>query len=217
MASQEFGQTGFRFVRIDMLDERELPLLACRAMTLMRELPQAGSFYSSDERLNRIWQVGADTVHLCLQDYVWDGIKRDRAVWIGDLHPETAVVTAVWGALDIVPQSLDWARDHTALPAWMNGLGSYSMWWVILQRDWFLAHENRDYLEAQRNYLTGLLPVLSEQVQPDGNVQLRGRLFLDWPSSENPAAVRAGLVALLAIALRAGAELCDVLGETSGA
>ena len=39
---------------------------------------------------------------------LWDGIKRDRAVWIGDLHPETAVVTAVSGNLDIVPQSLDW-------------------------------------------------------------------------------------------------------------
>jgi hypothetical protein len=215
MASQEFGLTGFRFVRIDVMDERELPLIACRAMTLMRDLPHVGAFKCSDERLNRIWQVGANTVHLCLQDYVWDGIKRDRAVWIGDLHPEAAVVNAVWGDLDIVPQSLDWARDHTPLPDWMNGIGSYSMWWIILQRDWYMAHGNRDYLEAQRDYLTRLLPVLSEQIQPNGTVQWRGRQFLDWPSSDNPAAVHAGLTALLAIALRAGAELCDVLGDTS--
>lgn len=215
MASQEFGLTGFRFLRLDLLDDLELPLVVCRAMTLMRDLAPAGAFTCSDERLNRIWQTGADTVHLCLQDFVWDGVKRDRAVWIGDLHPETAVVSAVWGALDIVPESLDWARDHTPLPAWMNGIGSYSMWWVLLQRDWFHAHGNRDYLQAQRAYLLGLLPVLIAQIGPDGTVQWRGHAFLDWPSSANPDAVRAGLVALLAMTLRAGAELCAVLGETA--
>ena len=84
MASQEFGLTGFRFLRLDVLDDLELPLVACRAMTLMRNLTRPGTFACSDERLNRIWQTGADTVHLCLQDFVWDGIKRDRAVWIGE-------------------------------------------------------------------------------------------------------------------------------------
>ncbi len=211
MGAQEYGLTGFRFARLDLLDDMELPLVACRAMTLMRELTPVGAFACPDERLNRIWQTGADTVHLCLQDFVWDGIKRDRAVWIGDMHPETAVISAVWGALDIVPQSLDW----TPLPRWMNNIGSYSMWWVIIQHDWFVAHGDRDYLETQREYLTGLLPVMIEQIQPDGTAEWRGWEFLDWPSSENPAAVRAGLVALLAMALRAGAELCAVLGEAS--
>ncbi|MDF2440384.1 MAG: hypothetical protein JWN98_1368 [Abditibacteriota bacterium] len=216
MGSAEFGLTGFRFVRLDLLDEIEVPIVACRVMTLMRELPAVGAFRCSDERLNRIWQVGADTVHLCLQDFVWDGIKRDRLVWIGDMHPETAVITAVWGALDIVPQSLDWARDHTPLPEWMNGIGSYSMWWLLIQRDWFMAHGDRAYLEEQRTYLIGLLPILIEQIRDDGSVDWRGHTFLDWPSSENPIAVRAGLVALLVMALRAGAQLCEELGETAG-
>jgi alpha-L-rhamnosidase len=41
--------------------------------------------------------VGADTVHLCMQDYLWDGIKRDRLVWIGDMHPEVSTINAVFG------------------------------------------------------------------------------------------------------------------------
>jgi alpha-L-rhamnosidase len=89
------------------------------------------------------------------------------------------------------------------------------MWWIILQRDWYLAHGNLEYLQEQREYLTGLLPVLSEQIQPAGTVAWRGRLFLDWPSSDNPDAVHAGLTALLSLALKAGAELCGVLDETS--
>lgn len=218
LSSQEFGQTGYRFLRIDVLDDaRDLRLLSCRAMTLMRELPHVGAFQCSDERLNEIWRVGADTVHLCLQDFVWDGIKRDRAVWIGDLHPEAAVVNAVWGELDVVAKSLDLARDHTPLPKWMNGIGSYSMWWVILHHEWYWAHGNREYLETQREYLNELIPVLIEQIQNDGSVLWRERKFLDWPSSENPEAINAGLVALLKLALGAAIRLFQVLGETASA
>ena len=56
---------------------------------------------SNDERLNRIWQTGAYTVHLNMQDYLWDGIKRDRLVWIGDMGPETMTVLSVFGNQDI--------------------------------------------------------------------------------------------------------------------
>ena len=40
-----------------------------------------------------------------------------------------------------------------------------------------------------------------------------GGRFLDWPSSENPVAIDAGLQALMLQAMKAGNELCKVLGE----
>jgi len=215
MGAQEYGMTAFRFARLNVLGDVEVPLVACRAMTLMRPLEAVGSFKCSDERLNQIWQVGADTVALCMQDFLWDGPKRDRLVWMGDLHPEIAVVSSVWGAHEIVPHSLDWVRDSTPLPQWMNGIGSYSMWWVIIQRDWFWHHGDRAYLDKQRAYLLGLLPLLIEQIGADGQIEWRGMQFLDWPSSDQPEAVRAGLAALVVMALRAGAQLCEVLGETA--
>ncbi len=215
MAAQEYGLSGFRFARLDSLEtELELPLVAARAMTLMRPLEPIGSFSCNDERLNRIWQVGADTVALCMQDFLWDGPKRDRLVWMGDLHPEIAVVSAVWGAHEIVPQSLDWVRDTTPLPAWMNGIGSYSLWWIIIQRDWFHAHGDGQYLEKQREYLLGLLPLLIDQIGANGDVEWRGMRFLDWPSSAQPEAVDAGLVALLAMALEAAREICELWGQS---
>ncbi len=213
MSSQEFGQSGFRFARLDLLEDAEVPLAAMRAVALELEPPEIGSFECSDERLNQIWRVGRETVRLCLQDYIWDGIKRDRLVWMGDLHPEIAVVLRCYGALDIVPQSLDWVRDHTPLPDWMNGIGSYSMWWVILQRDWWLQTGDLAYLEEQRAYLTELLPLLMAQIDGKSVVSWRGLAFLDWPSSPNQGAVATGLHALLGWALESGALLCEVLGE----
>ena len=51
-------------------------------------------FHCSDERLNRIWHTGAYTVLLNMQDYLYDGPKRDRIIWMGDMHPEIRCILA---------------------------------------------------------------------------------------------------------------------------
>lgn len=212
----EIGNTGFRFVRIDLLDKgTEWEIERIRGIFVFRDLPYRGSFRCNDERLNTIWQTGAYTVHLCMQDHLWDGIKRDRLVWIGDMHPETMVINTVFGETDIVPESLDKVRDETPLPRWMNGISSYSLWWVLIHHCWHHFHGNTDYLAQQRPYLLDLLTMLRSKVDADGKETLDGARFLDWPSSPDQSAVHAGLQALLTMSLRAGAELCSVLGERS--
>jgi hypothetical protein len=99
--------------------------------------------------LNRIWETGAYTVQLNMQDYLWDGAKRDRLVWIGDMHPETMTICSVFGPQDIAPKSLDLIRDETPLPKWMNGISSYSMWWVLIQHSWYRYTGNAAYLLEQ--------------------------------------------------------------------
>ena len=214
---QEYGNTGFRFVRIEMLDPgAELKLKWVCAVFLYRDIPYKGEFRCNDDRLNQVWKTGAYTVHLCMQDMLWDGIKRDRLVWIGDMHPETMTINSVFGEVDVVPKSLNYVRDRTPLengPNWMNGISSYSLWWLLIQRCWYQYHANRDYLEEQRKYLKALLNVLHTQVEPNGSEKLGGGRFLDWPSSEDPTAIHAGLHALLLMAFNGGAELMDILGE----
>lgn len=174
----EFGNTGFRYARLDLLEPgSQLEITKLRAVLLYRDLEYKGAFRCSDERLNRIWDTGAYTVHLCMQDMLWDGIKRDRLVWIGDMHPETMVINTVFGNVDVVPNSLDYVRDTTPLPNWMNGISSYSLWWVRIQRCWYLYHGNRDYLEAQRPYLTALLRLLLTNIGDDNRERPQRRPF----------------------------------------
>jgi len=211
----EVGTTGFRFVRIDLVDS-EIPVVISEApaVFIRRPLTYHGAFKCSDDRLNDIWEVGAYTVHLCMQDHVWDGIKRDRLVWIGDLHPETRVICDVFGDVDVVPASLDYARDHYPLPGWMNGISSYSLMWLLCHADWYLYHGNLEYLAEQRDYLKGLIDLLISRVGEDGRERLDGHRFLEWPTSEDPTAIDFGLQALMVLGLEAAARLCDALGES---
>ena len=210
---KEMGNSGYRFVRIDLLDDNaELHLKEVRAISVYRDLPYRGSFKCNDERLNKIWQTGAYTVHLNMQEYLWDGIKRDRLVWMGDLHPEIMTVSHVFGYNDVVPKSLDLARDITPLPNWMSGMYTYSIWWVIIQRDWYYFHGDKEYLNEQRDYLVGLLDILLRKVDDKG-FETSGGGFLDWPSNANKPAMQAGTQALMMIAMNSARQLCEVLGE----
>ena len=210
----EVGNTGFRFVRIDLLGANtKLILKEIRAKFTYRDLAYQGSFNCSDPLLNKIWMMGAYTVQLNMQNYLWDGIKRDRLVWVGDLNPEIATINTVFGSHAVVPKSLDFSRDITPLPEWMNGISAYSMWWIINQRDWYYHSGDFSYLKTQKAYLIKLLDLLSKKIDKNNNEILDGNRFLDWPSSEDPKAVHAGLQAMMVLSLNAGADLCNQLGD----
>ncbi len=218
LGKTRLGPSGFRFVRIDALDPAHpVSLTEVRAVLVIRNLDYLGSFRSSDDRLNRIWQTGAYTVHLNMQEYLWDGIKRDRLVWVGDMHPETSTINVVFGFNEVVPRSLDFIRDRTPQSEWMNGISAYSMWWVLIHEQHWLHHGDRAYLAQQHAYLRALLEKLAAAVAPDGREQLDGWRFLDWPNSENQPAIHAGLQALLVSALDAGARLSLALDDQATA
>jgi hypothetical protein len=184
-----------------------------QAIFTYRDIPYVGSFKSNDERLNRIWETGAYTVHLNMQDYLWDGVKRDRLVWQGDLYPEVMTISAVFGNNEVVPKSLDYGRETTPLPQWMNGISSYSLWWLLNQRDWYYSHGDIAYLKKQQSYVVGLLDLFLQRIDENGKEHLDAWRFLDWPTSRDPEVVDAGLQALMTLAMEAGTDICRALGE----
>lgn len=214
LGTVEIGNSGFRFVRIDLIDKgAELPIRSIRAIARFRDIPYLGSFHSSSERLNKIWETGAYTVHLNMQEYLWDGIKRDRLVWLGDVHPEVMTINNVFGDQEVVRKSLDFGRDTTPLPGWMNGMSSYSLWWIITHRDFYLYNGDLEYLREQQQYLTGLINQIKSKIDSTGKENLDGGRFLDWPTSENPEVIHSGLQALMLITMRAGKDIAEWLND----
>lgn len=213
LSTMFLGETGFRFVRIDLLTPgAQIQLCGAKAVLLYRDLPYLGSFACSDPLLDRIWETGAYTVHLNMQEYIWDGIKRDRLVWIGDLHPELSTLQAVFGDQKLIRDSLDYVTAQTPADEWMNDFPSYSMWWIIIQHDYFIQFGDRAYLARQLPYLKELFRNLSAQIAPDGR-DISPERFLDWPTRGHDKAVDAGLQALHILAAQASAHIFHEFGE----
>lgn len=211
-----FNETGFRFVYLRLNGKfAKLSVKSVAAVSVYRDIPALGSFCCDNEALNKIYDTAAYTCKLCLQNYIWDGIKRDRLVWVGDMHPEMLTVRSVFGDIPIVEETLDYIRNATPLPDWMNNMPTYSMWWMIIVRDWYFYTGEKEFLESNREYIISLSNRICSLVSEDGSDGI-GYYFLDWPTNGTKAG-EYGSRALLVLALNAAAELTGYCGDNDTA
>ena len=121
-------------------------------------------------------------------------------------------IGSVFGDHEVVRKSLDYVRDGTPVDSWMNGICSYSLWWIIIHHHLYWYYGDKEYLAEQKDYLAGLLRNVIRNV--DGNKEnYKSGRFIDWPTNDNPDAIHAGLQALTVRALEAGADLMGRLSE----
>lgn len=217
MSTQRYGNTGFRFVKIEPCG-CALEIGVVKGVLEYRDIEYKGTFQSNDERLNSIFDTAAYTVHLNMQDYIWDGIKRDRLVWVGDMHPEVSTIMSVFGYDECVEKSLDFSKasfpiDETPFGAWMI-YPSYSSWWITIHRDWYKQNGNKEYLLEQKDYLYTLIGKLFSIVDEDGNILLtkEAEYFVDWSSNGSPY-MHAGFRGCLIVAMEAAADIFSVYGD----
>ena len=194
MGNLKFGNTGFRFFKIEALDA-DITIKAIKAELDSLDIEPIGDFYCSDERLNRIWQVAAYTVYLNMGEYLWDGIKRDRLVWLGDMHPEASTIYTVYGCHPCLKNSLDLIKAETPTDKWINTIPSYSFWWVINQYDYYMHSGELEYLKEQVEYAKAI--VRRALVIAHANSEYGISYMVDWSSKTDPEARRVGFYAVM--------------------
>ncbi|MBQ3133468.1 MAG: alpha-L-rhamnosidase [Clostridia bacterium] len=207
-----FGYTGFRFVYIEVLDkECWLRLSGLQGVCLYRDIPYLGTFHSSDPILDRIYEVCAYTVHLNMQHLIWDGIKRDRAVWIGDMHPEMLTIRTVFGQQKILDDSLRFVAKNYPLPQWPNGMATYGLWYLFILSDWYLHGGSDELITELADYWKPLLSQWLDLIHDEGEAlieeEIKSGFFLDWPTRYHEEA-RAGIYGLICLTLDACQRLC---------
>ena len=92
-------------------------------------------------------------------------------------------------------------------------MSAYSMWYLIMQYDWYRHFGNISFLQKHQDYITGLVDLIDSKVAEDGTETLAPSRFLDWPSSPNGPGVEAGYRALLCWAMQDAGQLCTILGD----
>jgi hypothetical protein len=207
-----FGQTGFRFVRLDFGGEAKIKCVVAAAQTVKRSALY--TYDGEDERIRQIYQAAKRTVDLCSSGgYVWDGVKRDRLVWIGDMAPEVLALTTLYGRMTCIERSLDFVRDQTPLPGWMNGYPMYSMWWIIILQIYGERTDAKAYVKKQMSYLSALVQQMDDCVAADGELRYPS-YFVDWPTSGRPEE-KDGARAINILAARAAIALLETFGQDS--
>lgn len=205
MSDLTFGQSGFRFARIELLSENPVLVKNIFAVNTLPVFEREAIIRTSDEELNGIIDTAAYTLKLCFQNgYIWDGIKRDRLVWCGDLHQEIITSLYLYGDNKNITNSLSFLREETPVTEWMNNIPSYSAWWVINLCDYCRLTGNQEYFEANKDYAEAILERIDACVADDGTMHLgesKMAYFLDWPTRGTEDAL-IGTVTLIILAAK---------------
>ena len=208
----EYGHTGFRFIRIDNCDDVTISFMQIEGVYEHSGKKVLGNFRCSDEKINRIWDVGVRTIYLNANDLITDGIKRDRLVWIGDMHPESSAILRLFGYDISICNSLDYIRKITPPTEWMNGIASYTMWWIKILYDLYRYTGDEAYLKEQLPYLRECIVTLGNTIQDDGSCNIDYK-FIDWPSGDDAVAMDCGIYAMMSIALQSAKAIFEHFGE----
>jgi len=176
-------KSGFRYVRIRFL--RGAPVSAYKSIRvegIYDPVKYLGSFESSDPLLNRIWETGAYTAHLCMQDGVWDAVKRDRGRWVGDMDIEGRVISTVFGETEAVKDTLRRLAEATPPQQYVNGIASYSALWVTTLDNLYQHTGDEGFLETQHAALLRILARMDQDIDANGNfaAPAKGWGFVDW-------------------------------------
>lgn len=183
-----FGMSGFRFARLELLTEKPVYIRNIFAVNTLPVFEKEGWVKTDDGELNRIIDTAAYTLKLNMQNgYIWDGIKRDRLVWSGDLHQEIVLASYLYGDVENIPNALTFLKEETPPTKWINGIPTYSAWWVINLCDYCRLSGNAAYFKENRDYALAVMANLNRCVDEKGEMDFSSApssmpYFLDWPT-----------------------------------
>ncbi len=154
-----------------------------------------GRFECSDPLLTRIWYMGANTVHLCMQEDIWDAPKRDRMRWMGDLHVEAEVINNVFFDKFLLEQTMQRLRSDAQGPkppnqlpnSHVNGIPGYSCAWLCGLADFHRHVGDFEYLKKQHELILSMLEYFEGEMDANGLfANKRGQWpFVDWAPEFN--------------------------------
>ncbi len=195
LSIRDFGRQGFRFVKIEMLDQGSIYFKSVAAIAKTEPFQQIGYVRTNDELVNKIFDTATYTCFVNAQEgVIWDGIKRDRLVWSGDLNTEILTLAYTYGAIPNIKNCLQILRDESPKGKWMNGIPTYSVWWIVNLVDYYLISGDRAFAEESAAFVNEILTDLEICVSEEKiDFFKTGKhtdmpFFLDWPTFETPDA-----------------------------
>ena len=206
---QSKSPLAFRYVLADVKNVNDIQ---CNA--IFYPVTYRGAFACSDSVLTRIWMSSAYTLHLCMHDFLIDGVKRDRLPWAGDLAMSMMADAYTFGDAEIVRRSLTALGRAGIAKTDINGIIDYSLWWIIAQDHYQLYFGDPEHLKREWPRIRETMDHLISRCDSSGFVSPKNTwLFIDWVDQEKWTALQI----LWWWAQQSGARLADRVGDTQTA
>jgi hypothetical protein len=215
-------KTAFRYAKIRYVGGGpELRFKSIHVDHIFYPVTYAGSFESSDPMLNRIWETGAYTAHLCMQDGVWDASKRDRGRWMGDTDVSGRVIEDVFGERPLMEDTLDRLMGPAPVDQHVNGIPGYSSFWFTGAADYYRHTGSKQFLEREHERMVQLLNFVDREFDERNVYANKSKvwLYVDWSPELNgdTSETRRATTLEFYRAYREGAWLLRELGDTANA
>ncbi len=128
-----------------------------------------GRFHCSDETLNKIWEVGAYTVRLCMLDTYVDCPAYEQVYWVGDARNSALVNAVAFGAYDltdrcvrltgqslsaelkaVIPPHIQAMRTHITtshvVSGWFDEIPMWTFLWIWMAWEQYVNTGDNDAL-----------------------------------------------------------------------
>ncbi len=220
-----------RYLLLQVYGPGPVTLHHVQAVEEVYPVTQIGWFDSSDALLDRIWQIGLDTLRPNMTDAYTDTPWRERGQWWGDAMVAFHINRAVFGDLDLFRRGLRLmadAMDADGRPAAMapNGEGiitlDYAMGWIEGLHDYWMLSGDLSlvaelYPAARR--LAGFLATYEGEtglldVPPAHWSQ---SALVDWPATSSRSGESTALNAQYAAVLQQMGDMAAALGDYEAA
>ncbi len=195
----------FRYMRIGT------PVSNVKVVPVGRNRPVLGMVQTDNARWKQMFDVGVRTLALCSDEFLIDGVKRDRLPWAGDLTVSLPADAYVYGDAEVARRSLS-VLD--AFESDVNGIVTYSMWTIISHDLYQLYFGDRKFLEDRWWRIKWRIENLISRTDSDGFVSKKlSTIFIDWAKPNSKTAMHM----IWYGALNAAARLADRVGDASAA
>jgi len=141
-----------------------------------------GSFRSSDNELNKIWETGAYTMHLTSREFFIDGIKRDRWVWSGDAAQSYLMNYYLFNDNDMVKRTIFLLGGKAPITSHINTIMDYTFYWFNSIYDYYMYSGDRHFLTQIYPTMRTMMDYVLSRTDSEGMVEgLTGDwVFVDW-------------------------------------
>ena len=174
----------FRFAKVA---EESGASFDAEAVSEFLPMERKADFCCSDPLIDAIYQTAYETFFLNCKEFFFDGIKRDRWVWSGDVSQCHLMNFYSFFDTDISKRSAVGVAGKSPVKIFMNHIMDYSLLWVISLWDIYRYTGDIRFLRQNYGMMEEILAFTATRLTENGFLRGIGGdwVFVDWAELDN--------------------------------